>query len=121
MNRRSVIDALQKGLERLTLASRNICRAIESLKIQERSPESCKLSPDPCARLVQKSSQATDRNGKIIHVGDRIIFLVKGKFKSTEGIVSQFWVNKEYVFAVDSDRKEIPRAPCNVHILNIDQ
>ena len=108
MNRRDAIEELRQELQKLTLASTNICLAIESL---ERNPN---LDIPP----IVDNQPATDREGRVINNGDKVVFLTKGKFRSTEGIVSRFSKNKERVFAVDIDGEEIPRAPRNVRIID---
>ena len=108
MNRRDAIEELQQELQRLTLASTNIRRAIESL---ERNPD---LNIPP----IVDNQSATDREGRVINIGDKVVFLTKGKFRSTEGIVIRFSKNKEFVFAEDIDGREIPRAPHNVRIFD---
>ena len=106
MDRRNTIESLRQELNRLTLASSNILRAIEDLERRELPGQ-----PDP------REIQITDRDGTPIKIGDRVIFLTKGKFKSTSGTVTRFSRNKERVYATDSNKKEISRAPRNVRII----
>ena len=110
MNRRDSIHVLREELKKLTIASNNILRTIDSLEQQESPPEHQRPS------LPQSSHSTKDRDGTTIHVGDRIYFLTRGKYKSIEGIVNRFSKNQERVFAIDSDGNEIPRAPRNVRV-----
>lgn len=59
---------------------------------------------------------ANDRDGNPIYVGDHIIYLTKGKYPSTEGIVSRFSHDLSRVLSLDNCHREIARAPRNVRV-----
>ena len=82
--------------------------------------ESSRLAPIRDTRISYPGPElvgAVDREGNIIHIGDRVLFLTKGKFKSKEGTVTRFSRNFERVFATDTSGNEIPRALRNLRIL----
>lgn len=60
-----------------------------------------------------------DRGGTTVRVGDRVTFLTRGVYRSTEGIVistTRLWVN-----ARDSDGINIKRSPRNVRVSSQDE
>jgi len=133
MSRREKIDSI---LEDLHLDTSRYLQELRRLSIQSSNPhrlehqqeQSAEPSRLPTSSLVlpklpaklnnttEDNPPATDRDGKIITIGDQVTFLTKGKFKSTEGTVTRFSRLNKRVFATDSDGQEIPRAPSNVRI-----
>ena len=103
--RRTTIENIRAELDRLNIASNNIRRAIEELANQE---------PDVIAGPL-------DRDGRVIHIGQTVIFLTRGRHASTQGIVHRFSRNQECVFSFDSDGFEMQRAPRNVRIVDDDE
>ena len=97
------IEDLQQELERLTIASVKLHNAIATLERQEQQEH----RPLNRTSNVDKATSGQDVYGTHIKVGDKIFFLTKGKFWLTEGIVTRFSRNKERVFAIDSDQREI--------------
>jgi hypothetical protein len=65
-------------------------------------------------RLIQRTI-IKDRDGYPIRVGNKVTFLTKGKYNSTQGIVTK--VNKARITAKDSRGNYISRAPNNVRII----
>jgi hypothetical protein len=64
----------------------------------------------------RKSRQAArDRKGELIVLGDRVRFLTKGFYRSTEGVVTN--INKRRISARDNSGNAISRAPHNVEII----
>ena len=64
----------------------------------------------------RRSRQAArDRKGELIVLGDRVRFLTKGLYRSTEGVVTK--INKRRVTARDTSGNAISRAPHNVEII----
>ena len=55
-----------------------------------------------------------DKFGTRIYVGDKVVFLTKGRYDSEEGIVSGY--TKDRVLATDYKNREIPRAAHNVRV-----
>ena len=111
MNRRNWKESLLQELDRLALTTDNIRTAVENLEREEHAVPNIQ-PPNPPRFLL------TDRDGIGIKVGDRVTFLTKGKFRTTEGTVSRFSRNGERVFAIDTNGIEIPHAPHNVRIIN---
>ena len=117
MNRRITIEDLRSELARLSIASKNIERAIRELENQDQQQQ--QRRQDEIQDKVPQSLRngAKDRDGTPIRIGDRVRFLTKGAYSSTEGIVNRFSRNFVRVFALDSDGFEIPRAPKNVRVI----
>ena len=80
-----------------------------SVDSDNHDPDDVPATPDPVIT-------ANDRDGNPIFVGDRITYLTKGKYPSTEGIVSRFSHDLSRVFSLDNCHKEISRAPRNVRV-----
>ena len=125
MSRRKEIEELREQLQRRTIVAQQIEKKISELEEQEGTTTADTLGGQRYTHKAnsrtrsQRSTATTppeDRFGTPINIGDRVTFLTKGKFKSTEGVVTRFSKNKERVFARDSDQREIPRAPCNVEV-----
>ena len=108
------IDQLTARIQRLEL---NIER------LRERSDTSNITSTDSItdnnhsalSRSLKSKRIVKDCNNTIIEVGDRVEFLTSGKYSSTEGIVKT--IGKTFVFAIDSDKRSIARAPHNLKIV----
>ena len=81
MDNSASINALREELVRLSLVSDKIRRTIKDLEDQNQAPDSVKAT----------TRRATDRDGRLVYIGDRVTFLTKGRFKSKEGIVSRFF------------------------------
>ena len=114
-DRSGVIENLRLQLARLEIATTNIRKAIRDL---ENDDESYPVQSRPSATTHNTEIYLTaDRDGNHIHIGSRIRFLTKGKYKSTTGTVTKFSKNYERIFAEDIDGSVIPRAPHNVRII----
>ena len=110
MNRKSTIENLRIELEKLTIASRNIERAIRELEVQDQQ------------QPVGQGASAVvdgplDRDGNEIRIGYTIIFLTKGKFNATRGTVTRFSKNNVRVFASIENGTEVSRSPRNVRVV----
>ena len=125
MSRRKEIEELREQLQRLTIVSQQIQKKISELEEQEGTTTADTLGGQRYTHKAnsrtrsQRSTATTppeDRFDTPINIGDRVTFLTKGKFKSTEGVVTRVLKNKEGVFARDSVQIEIPRAPRNVEV-----
>ena len=112
MNRRNTIDSLRQELERLTIASRNIERAIQDLENQEQQQ-----SPAP-GEAPAAIVAPLDRDSNEIRIVNRVKFLTKEKYTSTEGFVSRFSRNTIRIFTVDDNGSEVPRSPRNVRVIH---
>ena len=126
MSRRSIIDDLRLELKKLNIASRNIEKTILLLEEKEKKqPQQQQQQQQQQQRKVKAPKNRVplpdlrprDRDGVEICIGDRVLFLTKGVYSSTEGIVNRFSQNFVKVFALDCDGFEVPRAPRNVRVL----
>ena len=122
MSRRSIIDDLRLELEKLNIASRNIEKTIllleeEEEKQRQQQQQQQRKVKAPKNRVPLPDLRPRDRDGVEICIGDRVLFLTKGVYSSTEGIVNRFSQNFVKVFALDCDGFEVPRAPRNVRVL----
>ena len=118
MSRRDSIDSLLQELERLTLVSNNIRNTIRRLEQQEQEQGFEQPATHTAPRQVPSERRAIDRAGTIINIGNQITFLTRGRFRSTQGVVTRFSKNLERVFAQDENNIDIPRAPRNVRVAN---
>ena len=59
-----------------------------------------------------------DHDRRIIHIGQTVTFLTRGRYVSTQGVVHRSSRNQERVFSFDSDGFEVQRAPRNVRIVD---
>ena len=100
-------------LERLSLAAGNIRRLELQEEEQGVGPPAARTSP----RQVPSERRATDRDNNTINIGDTILFLTQGRYRSTQGTVTRFSRNLERVFARDKDGNEVPRSPRNVRVI----
>ena len=111
MDRRATIENLRQELEALTIASKNIERAIRDLEQQEQQLNEVSSAD------ADATACPLDRDGNKLKVGQEIKFLTRGKFSSTRGTVTRFSRNNIRVFAIDSKEVEVSRAPRNVRII----
>ncbi len=65
-------------------------------------------------RLINRTL-IKDRDGNLIRIGDKVTFITKGKYTSTEGIVTR--ANQSRITAKDSHGNHISRALHNVRKL----
>ena len=115
--RRSAIESLSLELKRLSIVSANIRRTIAQLEGEVRSGEDQVVGPAATISSSQQEDEIFDRDGNIITIGCEVIFLTRGRFKTTRGTVTHFSDNKSRVFAIDKKSTEISRAPRNVRIV----
>ena len=95
------IKQLTKLYKQLIIDSKDIANRIEELK-QTRASRNNNIST------------VTDTDGNIINIGDTVIFLTKGKFNSSKGIVTK--INEFRVTAKDQRGRAISRAPHNLRL-----
>ena len=61
----------------------------------------------------------TNRDGRILQVGHKVLFLTTGKFKSTGGTVVRICkTDKDFAVIVDSATSKIRRKPYNLRIVD---
>ena len=113
-DRAATIENLRRQLARLEIATDNIRQSIQDLE-NEQGPQ--QVQPRPAAAPVQQAQQVVDRDGNDILIGSRVRFITKGKYRSTEGVVTRFSRDHTRVFAEDIDGFEVPKAPRNVRVI----
>ena len=124
MSRRSNIEDLRVELNKLVVVSRRIEKAILQLEEEEQQQQrqqqrqqqqkvKAPKNKDPLPDLRPK-----DRDGVEIFIGDHVLFLTKGAYSSTEGVVVRFSKNLTNVFALDRNGIEVPRALRNVRVIS---
>ena len=106
----SILQDLQSDTSRYLIELRRLSIQFDNIQRLEDQEEAERVASAEPERV-------TDRDGSTICIGDTILFLTKGRFKSTEGIINRFSKGNERVFAIDSDGQEIPRAPRNVRLI----
>jgi hypothetical protein len=89
---------------------RELIERLESLNLEKQGLEE-RLRQLRGRRLIQRTL-IKDSDGNPIQIGNKVTFLTKGKFRSTEGIVTR--VNQSRITAKDSRGNYITRAPHNV-------
>ena len=113
-DRAATIENLRCQLSRLEIASNIIRQSIQDLESTQ-GPQ--QVQPRLAVEPTQQTQQVEDRDGNNILIGSRVRFLTKGRYRSTEGIVTRFSRNNTRVFAQDIDGFEVPRAPRNVRVI----
>ena len=121
MIRRSNIEDLRVELNKLVVVSRRIEKTILQLEEEEQQQQQqqqqkkvkAPKNKDPLPDLRPK-----DRDGVEICIGDHVLFLTKGAYSSTEGVVVRFSKNLTNVFALDRNGIEVPRALRNVRVIS---
>ena len=117
MSRRSNIEDLRVELNKLVVVSRRIEKAIFQLEEEEQQQQKQKVkapkNKDPLPDLRPK-----DRDSVEICIGDHELFLTKGVYSFTEGVVVRFSKNLTNVFALDRNGIEVPRALRNVRVIS---
>jgi hypothetical protein len=89
---------------------RELVERLEFLSLERQGLER-RLKAIRGRKLIERTL-IKDRDGNTIRIGDKVSFLTKGKYTSTEGIVTR--VNKSRVTTKDSRGNYISRAPHNV-------
>ena len=72
--------------------------------------------PGKAKQTKQTKTVARDAKGRILEVGQKVRFVTKGKYKSTEGIVET--IKDTRVVSVDKRKNKIVRAHQNVEIIS---
>ena len=122
--RRDTIENLRVELDRLTIASNNIRRAIEELEQQDLSSGPKLPSSKSAAAVPEIESEVfrpRDQDGRTISIGDTVFFLTRGRYNSTQGTVTKLSKNHGRVFSIDGKGHEVPRAFRNVRVIDAEQ
>ena len=113
-NNRDLVRILTEQIRDLRLAANQIERTLEQhLEDRERQAEENQERGPPTDPLVQ------DRDGNNIHIGDQVIFLTRGLYNSTTGIVYKVSRTGSRVTARDESDRSISRRPSNVRVINL--
>ena len=88
-------------------------------KILKNDLKQCIKSKSP-ANVPNKQTNTTarDAKGKVLEIGQKVKFIMKGKYKSTEGIVKT--IKETRVVSIDNRKNKIVRAHQNVEIISKD-
>lgn len=118
------ITELTEELRRLdiqrTQAAYKLKELIEEQSKSSQTPKEDENPPNGQVVTEQRLQQATkDRHGNLIVLGDRVRFLTKGLYRSTEGIVSK--INKTRITAKDNKGILISRSPYNVEVIALSE
>ena len=117
------IQQLRIELANIVIATTRIRHIIDHIEERNTIDENTTIDDisvttyvDPAAAEPIPPNYPTDRDGNLIIRGDRVIFLTKGKFSSTEGTIVRFSIDNKNVFAEDNTGKEIARRTINVRV-----
>jgi uncharacterized Zn ribbon protein len=112
MNNRSNIniEELIKRIDRLEIKNRILRKDLNTSCIKTKTNK--KVSTEP-AKVIAK-----DAKGNVLEVGQRVKFITKGKYKSTEGIIEK--IKETRVISIDNKKNKIVRAHQNVEIITRD-
>ena len=130
MKNKSRVDKLSKELKALKLEEARLKTERQAIQDEIQSLNSsieadtkktpAKKSPTTKVatkkRPIPKKKVFKDRDGTVLNIGDKVIFLTPTKFKSTEGHISQF--NPQRVTVLDSRKVNIVKAPHNLRVIN---
>ena len=116
------INLLNNRLRELTIERNRTEQQLRELQRQQEARNQRRLreNRDRALRRQRETDRRLaqaprDRFNKIIVLGDKVRFLTKGLFRSTEGIVTK--INKLRITARDSTGRLINRNPENVEII----
>jgi hypothetical protein len=94
------IEELIKRIDRLEIEN----------KILRKDLNKCIKTTEPT------NNTAKDAKGKVLKVGQKVRFITKGKYTSTEGVVKT--IKETRVISIDSRKNKIVRAHRNVEIIS---
>ena len=111
-NDNNLVRILTKQIRELRIAANQIERTLERhLEERQRQSEENQDRGPPTNPLVQ------DRDGDNIHIGDQVIFLTRGLYNSTTGMVYKVSSTGSRITARDDSGRSISRRPSNVQII----
>ena len=116
--KRDTLEDLRQQLEKLEIIASNIRTSIDNLADEERRRSTEAATDRAVNALNNRPLRVIDRNECIIEIGSRVEFLTRGKYSSSNGVVTRFSRNGERVFSKDSEGHEIVRAPHNLRVLS---
>ena len=110
MTNRQTIRDIAKQLNQLRIATENIQVTLNRLEQEEQTLEARDRRPptDP---------EITDRDNRIIHYGNTVVFLTRGLYNSATGTVYWVSVSGNRVTARDHQGSSTSRSLQNLHLL----
>lgn len=115
-DREERLQELIQHLEQLRLAADRIELTIVRIQ-QEQEDQRAEDRTQPHERGRQLNPTVRDRDGEIIHQGDRVFFLTRGRYNSTSGTIYRVARSGYTVSARDDEGRTITRSPRNVRII----
>ena len=112
MTNRQTIQDLAEQLNQLRLATENLQETLNRLQEEEETVERRDRGPPTDPEIRDR-----DRDNRIIHYGDTVVFLTRGLYNSTTGTVYRVSASGNRVTARDHQGRSISRSPRNVRIL----
>ena len=108
------IDRLTQDLQQLSIQKESIDRTYKrvSKRIEQLRRRQSVNTQHISREATQINTRRTDADGNLLQVGDKVSFITKGKFKSTEGVVTSF--GKRFVSTVDDEGRIINRESRNL-------
>ena len=98
------LNQLTEQLQRLQLQQRQVQEEIQTIRRRHNQRNRARRSP---FRI--------DANGDEIKVGDRVRFLTRGRYNSTEGVIVRF--GTRFVVSIDDSKNYINREYGNVELI----
>ena len=114
------IQELRIQLARIVIATTNIRQVLDRLEGRNATTNEDTTSTtndDTAATDPLPPNRPTDCDGNIIVLGNRVTFLTRRKYSSTEGIATRFSRDNKIIFSLDNSGAEIARQTRNVRIV----
>ena len=122
------IQELRIQLARIVIATTNIRQVLDRLEERNATTNEDTTSTtnddttsttndDTAAADPLPPNRPTDCDGNIIVLGNRVTFLTRGKYNSTEGVATRFSIDNKIIFSLDNTGAEIARQTRNVRIV----
>ena len=118
------IQELRIHLARIVIATTNIRNVLDRLeeKYTTTNEDTTPKTNDDATSTTNDGTAAadplppTDCDGNLIVLGNRVTFLTRGKYNSTEGVATRFSIDNKIIFSLDNTGAEIARQTRNVRI-----
>ena len=109
------IQELLIQLARIVIATTNIRKFIDRLeeRITTTNEDTTSRTNDDETSATNEDTAATDLppltdcDGNLIVLGNRVTFLTRGKYNSTEGVATRFSIDNKIIFSLDNTGAEI--------------
>jgi hypothetical protein len=109
MKNRSNVNNIEELIERINKLE------IENRSLRKDLKQCIKSKPSVNTQVRQTKTTAKDAKGRVLEVGQKVRFVTKGKYKSTEGIIET--IKETRVVSIDNKKNKIVRAHQNVEII----